>query len=208
MQHVAGRLVVPCVSTAIKAKVLMGSGLGITAISEEFVEALQGQPRMIQPALTLVFVKHAREVTSLDHEGDIETQSCPHHLAIELPWKPVPFPMPIIVVPGRGDVVIIGQKILRENVGINVMAQVKASVLKAHGCLGGAGIELTACAVGEPNAGSVLRAALAVTVFGRGGHAPGDVDDDVILTLLSQRPTILQDSEAAGSCGCVGDCYR
>ena len=33
------------------------------------------------------------------------------------------------------------------------------------------------------------------TAFGPGGDVPGDVDDDVTLTLLSQRPMMFQDSE-------------
>ena len=52
--------------------------------------------------------------------------------------------MPFIVVPGRGDVVIIGQKTLKEKLGIDVMAQLKASVLNAQGRQDGAEIELTA----------------------------------------------------------------
>ena len=49
--------------------------------------------------------------------------------------------------------------------------------------------------MGEPNAGAVLRAAMAVTAFGPGADAPGDMDDDVTLTLMSQRPVMFQDSE-------------
>ena len=75
------------------------------------------------------------------------------------------------------------------------MAQLKASVLKAHGREDGPEMEITSGAVGKPNAGAVLRAAMAVTAFGPGGDAPGDVNDDVTLTLLSQRPMMLQDSE-------------
>ena len=40
-QHVAGRLAVPGASTAAEVKVLMDSGSGITAMSEELVEALR-----------------------------------------------------------------------------------------------------------------------------------------------------------------------
>ena len=36
---------------------------------------------------------------------------------------------------------------------------------------------------------------MAVTALGPGGDAPGDVDDDVTLELLSQRPMVFQDSE-------------
>ena len=87
-------------------------------------------------------------------------------------WDPVRFTMPFIVLPGGGDVVIIGQTILREKFGIDVTAQLKASVLKAHRREDGPQMEITAGAVGKPNAGAVLRAAMAVTAFGPGGDAP------------------------------------
>ena len=90
--------------------------------------------------------------------------------------------------------VIIGRKTLREKLGIDVMTQHKPSVLKAHGRKDGPEMETTAGAVDEPNAGAVLRAAMAVTPFGPGGGAPGDVDDDATLTLLSQRPMMFHNS--------------
>ena len=99
-QHVVGCLAVPGASGAAEGKVLMDSGSGITAISEELVEALQGQPGMTQSALTQAFVGHARVVTSLGQECDIERQSCPLHLTIETPWGPVRFTMSFIVLPG------------------------------------------------------------------------------------------------------------
>ena len=91
--------------------------------------------------------------------------------------------------------VIIGQKTLREELGIDVMTQLRASVLKVHGREDGPEMEATAGAVDEPNAGAVLRAAMAVTALGPGGGAPGDVDDDATLTLLSQRPMMFQESK-------------
>ena len=132
-QHIAGRLAVPGVSAAAEVKVLVDSGSGITAMSEELVEVLRRQPWMMQTASTQAFVGHARGVTSLGHECDIVTQSCPLHLMIGTPWGPVRFTMPFIVLRGGGDVVFIGEKILGEKLGIDVMAQLKASVLKAHG---------------------------------------------------------------------------
>ena len=105
--------------------------------------------------------------------------------------------MPFIVLPGGGDAVIIWQRTLRETLRIDVMAQLKASVLKAHGREDGPEMASTAGAVGEPNAGAVLRAAMATTACGSGGDAPGDVDDDVALTQRSQRPMMFQDSEVA-----------
>ena len=85
MQHLAGRLAVPGASAAAEVKVLTDSGSSITAMSEELVQALRGQPGMTQTASTQAFVAHARVVTSLGQECDIETQSCPLHLTIETP---------------------------------------------------------------------------------------------------------------------------
>ena len=94
--------------------------------------------------------------------------------------------------------VVIGQKSLREKLGINVMGQLKASlkasVLKAHERANDPEMEITAGVVGEPNAGAVVRAAMAVTTFRPGGYTPGDVDDDIALTLLSQRHMMFKDS--------------
>ena len=131
--HVARFLADPGASAAAMIDVLMGSGLSITAISEKLVEALQEQPGMNHTALTQPFVGHARVVTSLGQECDIETQSCPLCLTIEPPWEPVQFTVVFIVLHGGGDVVFIGQKMLREILGIDFMAQLKASVLKVRG---------------------------------------------------------------------------
>ena len=68
-------------------------------------------------------------------------------------------------------------------------------MLNAHGRNYGSEMETTVGSAGEPNAGAVLRAVMAVTAFGPGGDAPGDVEDDVILTLLSQRLTMFKDAE-------------
>ena len=123
----------------------------------------------MQTALTQALVGHARVGTSLGQVCNIVTQSCPLHLTIETPWGPVRFTMTFIVLPGGCDVVIIGQKALREKLGIDAMAQLKVSVLKAHGREDDPELEITAGAVGEPNAGAVLRAAMTVTAFGLGG---------------------------------------
>ena len=122
----------------------MDSGSGITAISEELVTALRRLPWMMQTALTQVFVGHARVVTSLGQECDIVTQSCPLHVTIETPWRRVRLVMPFIVLAGGDDVDIVGQKTLKEKLGIDVMAQLKASMLKAHGREDGPEMEITA----------------------------------------------------------------
>ena len=92
-------------------------------------------------------------------------------------------------------VVIIGQTTMEKNLGIDVMAQLKASVLKAQRHQDVARMELTARYEGEASDGAVLRAPMAVTTFVPGGDAPGDVVDEVALTLPCQRSMILQDPE-------------
>ena len=52
--------------------------------------------------------------------------------------------MPFIVLAGGDDVDIVGQKTLKEKLGIDVMAQLKASMLKAHGREDGPEMEITA----------------------------------------------------------------
>ena len=91
--------------------------------------------------------------------------------------------------------VIIGQMTLKEKLGIDVRAELKASVLKAQGRQDGAGMDLTARSLGESDYGAVLRATMAATAFVPGSDGPGDMDDGVALTLPSQRPTMLQDSD-------------
>ena len=91
--------------------------------------------------------------------------------------------------------VIIGQNTLREKLRIDVMTELKASVLKAHKREDRSGMEITAGAVDEPNADAVLQAAMVVMAFGPGGNEPGEVDNDVTMTRLSQQPMMFQDSE-------------
>ena len=75
---------------------------------------------MMKTTLTQVFVVKC----------DIVTQSCPLHPTIESMRGPVRFTMPFIVLSWEGDVVSIGQKTLREKLGIDAMTQLKRSVLK------------------------------------------------------------------------------
>ena len=61
--HVAGCLAIPGASAAAEVNVLTDAGSGITAMSEELVEALQRQSGMMQTALTQAVVGHARVVS-------------------------------------------------------------------------------------------------------------------------------------------------
>ena len=83
--------------------------------------------------------------------------------------------------------------------------QLKASELESQGRQDGVRMEYTARSVGAPSDGAVLRAAIAVTAFVPDGDAPVDVDDEVALTLPSQRPIMFQNSEVElrGSAGAL-----
>ena len=83
----------------------------------------------------------------------------------------------------------------RKKLGIDVMAQLKASVLKAQRRQDGDGMEFASRSVGDPNDDAVLRAVMSVTLFVPGADGPGYVDDEVTRTLPSQRPMIFRDSE-------------
>ena len=190
-QHVAWRVAFPGTSVAADMMVLMEFGSGITAMSGKLVEAVRRQSGMKKTALTQEFVGHARNLTSLGQESDIMTQSCWLHLTIQAPWGPVQLTIRYIMPTVGGDEVIIGQTTLREELDVlDTMTQLKASVQEACGSQHGAGMVLAARALGEPNAGSVLRAAMAVTAFGLSGGAPDDGDNNFTLMWPSQRPII------------------
>ena len=83
------------------------------------------------------------------------------------------------------------------------MAPLNTSVPKACRRQDDARVQVTAHAMGQPNAGAVLWVAIAFTASCPGVGAPGKVDDNVTLTLRSQRTRI-----PALRCGIVGACLR
>ena len=89
----------------------------------------------------------------------------------------------------------IGQKTLKDKLGVDVIARIQASVPKAYRVRDDAGVQLTARVMAKPGTDAVLPMTMAGTVFWPGGVDPGDVDDDVTQGLLSQRPMIFRDSD-------------
>ena len=206
-QHVTGRLEVSGASRAAEAKMLMDAGSGIKAKSGELVEALQEQPGMKQIMLTHAFVGHARVVASLGQECDIETQSCPLHLTIETPWRPVRFTMLFIVLPGGGRYGYYrAEDAERET---RHRRHGAAQGLCTEGTKGvkmvlGWSLQLVLWASPTMMLCSLRRWVSRILIsfdkkaaaaFVAGGDAPGDVDDEVALTLPFQRPMTFQDSQ-------------
>ena len=148
-QHIAGRLAVPGASGAAEVNVVMDFWFG------DYFNvggAGRGPAATIGEDANHVDAGVCWACAGCDVIGpacDIVTQARPLHLTIETPWGLVRFTMPFIVLPGRGDVVISGQNSLREKLGIYVMAQLKASVIKAHRREDDDEMETTAGAVGE-----------------------------------------------------------
>ena len=156
-QHLARKLAVPNLSPAAEVKVFMDSGSSTTAMSEELVRALRGQPgddanrvnAGVCWACACGEVRWVRSVILSRNPYHSTSRSKRHGDQSNLPCRLSCF---------LGEVMwfIIGQKTLKENLGVDVMAQLKASVPKAQGRQDGAGIELTDRSVGEPSHGAVL----------------------------------------------------
>ena len=180
-QRIAGLLAVPGASAAAKDKVLMDYGSSITVMSEELVGALRGQPGMTQAAITLALVGYERVVTSLGQECDIETQSIvsvpfnyrntmgtslAYHAINRAPW-------------GRKCIYHRAEDAQRQRHGAAKGICTEGMwVLKWRW-----GGDYSSCCGRAQRCVAVLRAAMAVTAFGPGGDAPGDVDNNVTLML-------------------------
>ena len=83
--------------------------------------------------------------------------------------------------------VIIGQKVLRENLGIDVMAQLRAYVLKECGRQNSGRVQVAERSVADSNDGAVLPA-MTVTAFVLFSDSPGDVDKYFTMMLMFYDP--------------------
>ena len=87
IQHPAGRLAVPGASAAAEVEVPRDSGSDMTAMSEELVEAVRGQPGMAQTALRQAFVGHAHALVSAPLNDRNTTRTSPvYHSVYRAPW--------------------------------------------------------------------------------------------------------------------------
>lgn len=114
--------------------ILLGSGLGVTSISEELVARL----RRAHPGEVLVrlFQGTACVRASFGKERDVTQQAMPFLLTLLTSWREVRFRFPFVTLSGPGDLVVLGQVTLREVLLIEVMADLKrmvTDVLRGNG---------------------------------------------------------------------------
>lgn len=116
-QQVRGALIVPGENqeTGVLVNILLYSGSGVTAIAEALALWLQMQlpgTRVMGP-----FEGSARVVTTFGKGQDITTQTCPPTLGNPESLGEVRITVPFIILPGPGNLLILGQLTLREALG-------------------------------------------------------------------------------------------
>ena len=124
-QHLPGCLAVPGPSVAAEVNVVMDS---VGRAGRGPAETAGDDANRVNAGVCWACAR----VTSLSQECDVEVQSCPLYLTIETPWGALRLTLPFAVLPGRDDVAIIRRETLREKMGIDVVWQLKASVLKSQ----------------------------------------------------------------------------
>ena len=135
-QHIRGELAVPGDGDRPPAVVqaLMDSGSGVTSISESLVARMQRErpgEQLVQP-----FRGKARVRTAFGEERAVTYQTIPLLLTLLTPWGNVRFQLPFVVLPGDGDVLVLGQVTLREVLCVDVMADLKRTVMSLRSCVG------------------------------------------------------------------------
>ena len=172
--HVAGCPAVSGAFAAAEVTVLVDSGSVSTAMTENRVEALWGQPGVVNTALTETLIGYAMRVrwrrwawseksrctivsALLEDQNFMGTISVNYDV-YRAPW-------------GKGSCYYRAENAERELHHRHHAA--------AEGPCTGAAYEHRARAVGQPNPGDFLPAAMAITTFAPGVHAPSDVDSNV-----------------------------
>ena len=120
---VRAKLGVPGVgeNTSVEVDVMLDSGSGVNAISEALVTKLQAETPGV--SFTRKLEGQAWVVTATGEEREVTTQTCPMHLIVESPAKPVRFTIPFMVIPGKEDLVIVGRTTMAEDWGFNLKEQ-------------------------------------------------------------------------------------
>ena len=136
-QHVQGELVVPGPGGGKpeRVNVLLDSGSGVTSISEELISKMMSA----SPGVSLVrpFQGSARVRNAFGKEQAITHETTPLLLTLATPWGSVRFQLPFVVLPGLGDLLIVGQVTLQEILKVDVMGMLRQTVLEVRGNGGG-----------------------------------------------------------------------
>lgn len=101
-------------------RVLVNSRSGVMPIS---VDLMQGLERELsgRAHMTSFFEEQARAKNALSLERSITIQTMPLTPAMDTTWGVVEFKAPFVVLPGERRLIILGQKILREQLSLYIL---------------------------------------------------------------------------------------
>ena len=77
----------------------------------------------------------AKVRTAFGEGRAVTYQAIPLFLTLMTPWGNVRFQLPFVVLPGDGDVLVLGQVMLREVLCVDVMADLKRTVMSLRNCV-------------------------------------------------------------------------
>ena len=114
---------------------LLDSGSGVASISEELISKMTSA----SPGVSLVrpFQGSARVRNAFGKEQGITHETMPLLLTLAALWGRVRFQLPFVVLPGLGDLLIVGQVTLQEVLKVDVMGMLQQTVLEVRGNGGG-----------------------------------------------------------------------
>ena len=109
-------------------KVLLDSGSGMTSISEGVLARLQ----IDHPGFSLErpFQGAARVRTAFGEQRIVDRQTVPLFLTLMTPWGRVRFQLPFIILPGPGDLIVVGRVTLQEVLCVDVVESLERAVLR------------------------------------------------------------------------------
>ena len=110
----------------------LDSGAGISCVSEATVCALQKRFPVVDVVQPYDGEQH-QVVLADGRVVPIEWQMCSLTATIMTPWAPVTIRLALAVMPGKGDLLILGSKMLREKLSTDVMKQLRDTAAASGG---------------------------------------------------------------------------
>ena len=164
----------------LTVKTLLDPGSGIAAISEKLVHSLQDKYRDSNIMLSSSGRQYVRVADGRNRLIDCKT--CPLHVRLHSAWGPVTLRNKIFaVMPGNDEVVIIGSKTLRDDLGIDVKQNFDETARMQAQLVVNNGVCTTKAACDRVN----------VTVAHMYNNNVDDASDAAMQVLLARTPDVM-----------------